>query len=238
MTATGGALVLHTLLGRQGWLRAMFLQGGSGRALTLGIVTVPTSDRLVVAWINVATVGCIQQLTKYHPTVISFAANEHTCTEHQGQGHSYATEERCPDTCLVVTVPLGVSMLTLLALVKGMKHTPAECGLTPHPCSSVPLPYIAPVIHPSISCPRSPGSVCGQAALVGCQGGWASMAPGSDWSRNPWGRLPASSPAAKPQLPERQKRSDRDVTMERKPLTNKNNKKNNNKDAPKATTEI
>lgn len=36
------------------------------------------------------------------------------------------------------------------------------------------------------------GSVDVQAALAGCQGGLASTAPGSDWNKSPWGRLPSN----------------------------------------------
>lgn len=49
-----------------------------------------------------------------------------------------------------------------------------------------------------------PESVCEWAAQVGFQGGWAPTAPGSDWSRSPWGRLPSTQPPVELQPPERQ----------------------------------
>lgn len=56
LAATGGALVLLTVLGRNGWLRAFFLQAGRRIALTLGAVTVPTSDIQMIILGNAATV--------------------------------------------------------------------------------------------------------------------------------------------------------------------------------------
>ena len=62
LTATGGALGLPTpLTGRKSWLRAVLLQAGSGTALTLGTVTEPSSDRLVVIWSNMAAVERIHK---------------------------------------------------------------------------------------------------------------------------------------------------------------------------------
>ena len=57
MTAAGGALTLLTLLGGNAWLRAWFLQGGSGTVLTLGTMTVPTSDGSVLILGITATLG-------------------------------------------------------------------------------------------------------------------------------------------------------------------------------------
>lgn len=81
-------------------------------------------------------------------------------------------------------------------LRKVLKHKLNTCS---HPPS---LPSPPPVIHCFISRPGSP--VSEWAAQVGCQGGWVPTAPGSDWSRSPWGTLPSSQPPVKPQLPARQ----------------------------------
>lgn len=67
-----------------------------------------------------------------------------------------------------------------------------------------PLSFTPSVIYSFISRPCSPGLVGEWAAQVGCQGGSAPTAPGSDWSRSPWGKLPSSLLPVKPQLPERQ----------------------------------
>lgn len=56
-TSAGGAPTLLARLGGKGWLGALFLQAGGGTALTLGTVTVPTSDRLVGILGIMATVG-------------------------------------------------------------------------------------------------------------------------------------------------------------------------------------
>lgn len=57
MAAAGGTVTLLTLFGRKGWLCALFLQAGSGKALTLGPVTALVLDRLVVILGIMATGG-------------------------------------------------------------------------------------------------------------------------------------------------------------------------------------
>lgn len=52
------------------------------------------------------------------------------------------------------------------------------------------------------------------------------MAPDSDWSKSPWGRLPSSLPPVKQQLPERER--DMDMTNYLKILNKKNKKRTRN----------
>lgn len=91
-------------------------------------------------------------------------------------------------------------------LIKVVKHMLYTVWFHSLPAILIPspLPSISSVIQSFISHPCSPESVCEWAAQVGCQGGWVPTAPGSDWSRSPWGRLPSSQRPVKPQLPERQ----------------------------------
>lgn len=200
LTATGGALGLPTLLGRKLWLWAWLLQAGSGIVLTLGIVTVPTSDRLVLIWSNVAIVGCIHAaaIKRLSHCLLLFSPCKTIFMMYikvKVKTTPFTQTSRCMSYCRCTT---GCQCGDVL--IKASEHMLN----TLYQIFFLPLPSPPCVIHSFISHPCSPGLVCEWAAQAGCQGGWASMALGSDWSRSPSGRLPSSLLPVKPQPPERQ----------------------------------